>query len=122
MARWISVIYVLLLCACSGAPQGSGTALPAANTQPQPVPFAWGPIAKACTVGDRRAASQARCGCVQAAADRTLSQKQQQSSIIYFDDPGLLQTVRQSGARSNERFWADWTHFADTAEALCVNA
>lgn len=81
--------------------------------------FANGPIATACLIHDRRAANQTRCGCVQAAADLTLSQSEQQRAVRFFAEPELLQTIKQSDTPTNELFWDVWANFADTAEQLC---
>lgn len=81
--------------------------------------FAQGPIATACLIHDRRGTSTARCGCVQAAANLTLSQAQQQRSSRFFNEPELLQAIKLSDTPENERFWAVWAAFAETAEELC---
>lgn len=86
------------------------------------VPFAEGAIGNACLVHRRTGATRSRCGCIQAAADLTLSQSEQQRGTAYFSDPGQLQDVRQSDSPANERFWQAWTRFAETAEALCTGA
>lgn len=81
--------------------------------------FATGPISTACIIHDRRAATQARCGCVQAAANLTLSQSEQQRAVRFFAEPELLQAIKASDTPVNERFWDVWDNFADTAEQLC---
>ena len=109
------------LAACGGG---------APNPAPKPVNpaslegvqrFATGPIGAACNIHNRRAASQARCGCVQAAADLTLTQSEQQRSARFFAEPELLQQVKLSDSPASERFWYAWAAFADTAEALCAD-
>jgi hypothetical protein len=111
----------LVLGACGGGntletppPDIAALAVPAGG-----VPFATGPIGSACLSDQRAQSSRARCGCIQAVADATLSDSQQRRATAYFDDPGSLQEVRQSDNPGNERFWSDWTRFADTAEQLC---
>lgn len=112
---------MLGLAACGGG---------GANTQPNtltPVTlegaqrFATGPIGAACNVHNRRTASKARCGCVQAAANLTLSQSEQQRSARFFAEPELLQQVKLSDSPASERFWYAWAAFAETAETLCAD-
>ncbi|WP_299739026.1 hypothetical protein [uncultured Roseobacter sp.] len=81
--------------------------------------FSSGPIQSACLVQRRPDATPERCGCIQHAANRTLSASQQQRGLQYFEEPHLLQEVRQSGTPRNERFWEAWKTFAETASALC---
>jgi hypothetical protein len=117
----IFVCASLVLVACGGGntietppPDIAALAVPEGG-----VPFASGPISSAC-LSDRRAqSSRARCGCIQAVADATLSNSQQRRATAYFDDPGSLQEVRQSDNPGNERFWSAWSSFAETAEQLC---
>lgn len=123
MAR-LSVFICLLLTvsACGGreAPRQQANvrppALPVSGDAPQ---FAAGPISTACLAHQRPRATPARCSCIQAAANNTLSQSQQKRSTLFFSEPGRLQDVRQSDAPANERFWAAWKQFAETAEKLC---
>jgi len=81
--------------------------------------FAAGPIATACQIHNRNRATTERCGCIQAAANITLSKSQQERSVRFFAEPDLLQTVKASDTPENERFWDAWDGFAETAEALC---
>ncbi|MBW4707118.1 hypothetical protein KX928_04895 [Roseobacter sp. YSTF-M11] len=111
---------LLLLLACGGtAPDRRSADTGISDPQAIPVSFASGPIGTACLVHDRPNATRARCGCIQAVADRTLTQQQQKRSVVYFSDPGLLQDVRQSDAPGNARFWEAWKNFAETAETVC---
>ncbi len=123
MLRRTALVFVtLLLSACGG-----GNAPPPPTVlNPPPLPvagapaqFASGPIGTACLVHRRPGASRERCGCIQAAANQTLSPSQQQRSVRYFSEPGLLQDVRQSDSASNRAFWEAWKRFADTAETFC---
>ena len=84
-----------------------------------PLPFARGPIQKACQAEGRRAASRARCGCVQAVADSHLSGADQRRGARYFKNPAKLQEVRQSDNPANERFWTAWKAYGQAAEAIC---
>lgn len=84
--------------------------------------FANGPIGNACNLHNRRAANNARCGCIQAAANLTLSQEEQMRAVRFFGEPELLQAIKLSDTPTNERFWYAWARFADTAEDLCQRA
>ncbi|WP_299673862.1 hypothetical protein [uncultured Roseobacter sp.] len=116
------ICFILTLAACGGgnAPQQTAALspppLPVADGTPQ---FASGPIGTACLVHRRPGATRERCGCIQAAANQTLTPAQQKRSVRFFSEPGQLQDVRQSDAPGNERFWTAWKRFAETAETFC---
>lgn len=75
-------------------------------------------IRRACLGSDR--ASDARlCSCIQSAADRTLSTKDQKLAASFFADPDRAQEVRMSDRRSHERFWERYKAFGEFASALC---
>ncbi|MGC3938679.1 hypothetical protein ACOTTU_12815 [Roseobacter sp. EG26] len=115
MVKWCAAASAFaILAACGGTAPERIISPPATSVR-----FAAGPIASACLIHNRPAASRARCGCIQAVADRTLSQQQQQRSVVFFSDPGQLQDIRQSDAPGNERFWNAWKNFAETAEVQC---
>ena len=84
-----------------------------------PLPFATGPIYSACQADGRKAASRARCGCVQAVANQSLSGADQKRGVKYFNDPAKLQEVRQSDNPGNERFWLAWKEYGQAAVAQC---
>lgn len=112
---------VLGLAACGG---GSGdTPLPRATTAQIDLGsaprFAQGPVGTACKIHNRQVATAQKCGCIQAAADMTLSQSQQQRAARFFAEPELLQQVKLSDTPPDERFWQTWARFAETAELLC---
>lgn len=107
---------ILLLSACGGRDTSRTEPLPVTGGVPQ---TASGPINSACLAQGRRDATRARCGCIQAVANQSLSRSQQQRSVRYFDDPGQLQEVRQSSSASNRAFWDAWKRFAETAETVC---
>jgi len=65
--------------------------------------------------GGRKAASSARCGCIQAVANRSLSSGHQRRGAGYFNEPARLQEVRQSDRSSDERFWLAWKAFGQDA-------
>ena len=113
---------ILGLAACGGgARYSSSNALQYSDVvyAPSVVAFATGPIERACRASGRTAASQARCGCVQAVADRSLSPGDQRRGAAYFKDPHALQEVRQSDTANHERFWLAWKAFGQTAESIC---
>jgi hypothetical protein len=113
----VALVAILGLAACGGGSRYSG------NGYRTPVVlFATGPIQQACQSQGRKAASRARCGCVQAVADRSLSSSEQRRGASYFKDPHRLQEVRQNQENnaSNRRFWAAWKAFGQQAEQLCA--
>jgi hypothetical protein len=110
----LALVAVLALASCGGGSRYANSGAPS-------VQFASGPIQKACQAQGRKAASRARCGCVQAVANRELSAADQRRGAKYFKDPHALQEVRQnqSSNASNKRFWAAWKAYGQTAEAIC---
>lgn len=117
MTRLILALCTLgLLAACGGGTRYSSYN---ARGNVMPVLFATGPISSACMSQNRKAATRARCGCVQAVADRSLSNSDQRRGAKYFNDPGKLQEIRQSSNAGNERFWLAWKAFGQQAETLC---
>ena len=113
---------IVLMVATAGilAGCGGGGASYRGGFGQQPVLFATGPIQQACQSASRKAASRARCGCVQAVADQTLSASDQRRGAQYFKDPATLQEVRQSDNPGNERFWNAWKAYGQTAASLCA--
>ncbi|MCV3274350.1 hypothetical protein [Roseobacter sinensis] len=113
---------ILVLSACGGrspAPSQPIVSPPPLPVAGAPAQFATGPIGTACLVHRRPGATRERCGCIQAAANQTLSPSQQQRSVRFFSEPGLLQDIRQSDNPANRTFWETWNRFADTAETFC---
>jgi len=104
------------LAACGGGSRGYH---PRGGYSSSPVLFAEGPISAACLRSGRNAATHARCGCVQAVANRSLSNSEQRRGAVFFGDPHRAQQVRQSSRASDESFWLDWKEFGTSAEALC---
>ena len=96
-----------------------GIATDAAVAAPAPLPFARGRMFSACISDGRKSASQKRCGCVQAIANRTLSPAQAHRGVSLWSDPGRLQEIRQSDLASNERFWKAWSEFSAEALRVC---
>lgn len=123
----VAILSVLAMAACGG-----GSRYSSANAQGgggfgsvSPIiggailPFATGPIYSACQSGNRKAATRARCGCVQAVADQELSSADQRRATRYFKDPHKLQEVRQSDNAGNERFWLAWKAYGQRAAEVC---
>jgi hypothetical protein len=81
--------------------------------------FAEGPVGTACLIHNRGTADAQKCGCIQAAANLTLNQAEQQRATRFFAEPEVLQRIKLSDTAEAERFWASWASFAETAERLC---
>lgn len=101
MRRPIAIAAVLL-----------STAAPAAHA---------GPIERACLSSDRPGISRAVCGCIQQAADLTLSTRDQKMAANFFRDPHKAQEMRTSDRRSDTEFWERYRSFGETAETFCRN-
>lgn len=80
-----------------------------------------GPIERACLSSDRPGISRAVCGCIQDAADLTLSTRDQKTAAKFFRDPHKAQELRTSNRRSDEEFWQRYRSFGETAETFCRN-
>ncbi len=86
------------------------------------VPFATGPIQKACQQSDRKKATRSLCGCIQSVADRELSGSDQRLAVKFFKDPHHAQEIRQSDRASHEVFWKKYKGFVASAERQCQSA
>lgn len=75
-------------------------------------------IRRAC-LGSERAGDARLCTCIQSAADRTLSRKDQKLAASFFADPDRAQEIRMSDRRSHEKFWERYKAFGAFASALC---
>ena len=75
-------------------------------------------IERACLNSDR-GGDRALCGCIQDAANLTLTSKDQRRAATFFADPHQAQVVRQSDRRSDEAFWQRYKNFGQTAEVFC---
>jgi len=62
-------------------------------------------IERACLTSDRPGVSRALCGCIQDAANITLSSKDQRLAASFFSDPQRSQVVRKSDTRQDDAFW-----------------
>lgn len=78
-----------------------------------------GVIERACLSSDRAAGNRALCGCIQDAADLTLSGGDQRRAATFFKDPHKAQVVRQSDNSRDEAFWLRYREFGATAESFC---
>ena len=109
--RGVALGLVLTLAACGGgrSERESGTVARAAN----------GPIAYACLLADRRAATRQLCGCVQAVANETLSRSDQRRGADFFRDPALAHAVWRSQTPADDAFWDRWKAFAASAQKTC---
>ena len=112
----VVLVALMGLSACGG---GSRYSSASANSGTPVALFATGPVYNACLVAGRRSSSRARCGCIQAVADRELSASDQKRGAKYFKDPHALQEVRQSDTAKNERFWTAWKAYGQRAAELC---
>lgn len=112
----LALVALGTLAACGG---GAGNITSRGAFAPQQQLFATGPLQRACVAQDRRAATAARCGCVQAVADQQLSGSEQRRGVRAFKDPHKLQEWRQSDRASDNAFWATWKEFGAAAERVC---
>lgn len=111
----------------AGTAQVVRTAAPVAAATPQRAPatgrkHARGPIYSACRSAGRKGATDRRCGCVQWVADRELSPAQQKRGAGYFDNQQGVQDARQSDKATDERFWAAWKAFGQSAGQQCSSS
>ncbi len=117
MKQVIILGMVLLLAACGGGNRDKGKRSSGSTTRASTV--AYGPISRACLDSDRKARSRQLCGCIQAAADQTLSGGQQLKAVKFYSDPHLAQEIRQSDRESDERFWKAYKAYGEKAKQLC---
>lgn len=78
-----------------------------------------GPIEKACMASDR-GANRSLCGCIQQAADMTLSGGDQRRAAKFFKDPEAAHATWISQSASDDAFWERYKSFGQTAEAYCA--
>lgn len=79
-----------------------------------------GPIQRACMASDRAAANRALCGCIQQAADATLSGSDQRRAAKFFKDPEAAHATWVSQTKADDAFWERYKAFGATAEAYCA--
>ncbi|GAB4308054.1 MAG: hypothetical protein Kow0058_19440 [Roseovarius sp.] len=120
MTRKLTVIAMLgaalSLTGCGG---GDRAAAPDRAASIRALPSASGPIRDACLASERKDRSERLCGCIQAAADTTLSRAEQRRATAFYSDPHLAQEVRQSDKAVDARFWEAYVAYGQRAEQLC---
>jgi hypothetical protein len=79
-----------------------------------------GPIERACLASDRAASNRALCGCIQQAANATLSGGDQRRAAKFFNDPEAAHATWVSQTASDDAFWERYKSFGQTAEASCA--
>lgn len=77
-----------------------------------------GPIERACMASDR-GGNRALCGCIQQAADMTLSGGDQKRAAKFFKNPDAAHATWISQSKSDDAFWDRYKSFGQTAEAYC---
>lgn len=98
--------YVLLAAAAAVFPMMSSVAMA-------------GPIERACMASDR-GGNRALCGCIQQAADMTLSGGDQRRAAKFFKDPDAAHATWVSQSAADDAFWERYKSFGQTAEAYCA--
>ncbi len=78
-----------------------------------------GPIERACMTSDR-GGNRSLCGCIQQAADQTLSGGDQRRAAKFFKDPDVAHATWVSQSSSDDAFWERYKAFGATAEATCA--
>ena len=78
-----------------------------------------GPIDRACMASDR-GGNRSLCGCIQQAADMTLSGGDQKRAAKFFKDPEAAHSTWVSQSKSDDAFWERYKSFGQTAEAYCA--
>jgi hypothetical protein len=79
-----------------------------------------GSIERACLNSDRAAASRSLCGCIQQAADMTLTGSEQRRAAGFFNNPDKAHSVWLSKSDRDDEFWDRYKNFGATAEAMCA--
>lgn len=78
-----------------------------------------GVVETACLKSARGKGQRQLCGCIQDAANVTLTARDQRRAAKFFSDPDEAQSVRASGSRRDEAFWERYERFGAAAEAYC---
>ena len=112
MIRIMGLCAALVLAGCGGGRSDRGTDVARFSG-------VTGPIASACLSSGRDGVSRATCGCIQMAADQTLSGGDQRRGAGFFGNPEAAHAVRLSDTPADDAFWERWTNFGRAAEQLC---
>ncbi len=110
MGRILAVLALGVLVSCGGSSRTDSVTRYASVS---------GPIKSACLSSGRRAANRQICGCIQAAADQTLSGADQRRGASFFGDPARAHAVRLSDTPRDDAFWDRWRSFGRAADQLC---
>jgi len=76
-------------------------------------------IERACMKSERSYGQRSLCGCIQDAANLTLTSGDQRLAASFFKDPDRAQAIRQSDRPAHEAFWQRYKNFGQTAEHFC---
>ncbi|HHS89043.1 MAG TPA: hypothetical protein ENJ26_01590 [Rhodobacteraceae bacterium] len=76
-------------------------------------------IENACLRSDRDAKSRALCGCIQQAADLTLTKPDQRLAASFYRDIDKLQEIRGSRRSTHVQFWRRYMQYVEAARAFC---
>lgn len=79
-----------------------------------------GLIESACLRSERSGGDRALCGCIQSAANKTLTARDQRLAATFFTNPDRAQEIRMSKRRNHDIFWDRYTAFGETAEVFCA--
>ena len=82
-------------------------------------PASAGSIERACLKSDRGSGQRHLCGCIQSAANVTLTARDQKLAAGFFANPEKAQEVRTSNRRGDEAFWERYRQFGETAQVYC---
>ncbi|MEM6375612.1 MAG: hypothetical protein AAF686_05185 [Pseudomonadota bacterium] len=120
MNRFIAILALACVAACTAPERFSSKTTPVVTRAAPSVPvMARGPLQRACMASNRQARSRALCGCIQAAANQTLTASQQQRAVGFYTDLHQAQQVRQSDRGSDEAFWEAYRAYGVRAERMC---
>ena len=84
-----------------------------------PAPASAGPISRACMGVPKGAAQPGLCGCIQQAADMTMSRSDQRLAAKMFKEPDRAQEIKMSKRANDDAFWDRYTAFGSAAQAMC---
>ncbi len=76
-------------------------------------------IERACLRSDREARSRALCGCIQQAANLTLSARDQKLAASFFSKPERLEDMQASDRAARSRFLERYAAYVQAARAFC---